>query len=90
MMYDVYIKGDKMIRTQIYLTEEEKTALNALSVQMGKRQSEIIREAVDRFLARYSQSRRQQILDRVAGIWKYREDLPEIEELRKDWDRGPG
>jgi hypothetical protein len=28
------------------------------------------------------------ILDRVAGIWKNRDDLPDFEKLRKEWDRG--
>ncbi|MCK5058476.1 MAG: ribbon-helix-helix protein, CopG family, partial [Candidatus Aminicenantes bacterium] len=35
-----------MIRTQIYLTEEEKSALSSLSTQSGKSLSELIREAV--------------------------------------------
>jgi hypothetical protein len=87
-MYTVYIRGNDMIRTQIYLTEEERSALNALSIQMGKKQSELIREAVDNLIAKYSQSRRQKILDRIAGIWKDRDDLPDFEKLRKDWDRG--
>jgi hypothetical protein len=88
MMYIVYIRGNNMIRTQIYLTEEERSALNTLSIQMGKKQSELIREAVDNLISKYSQSRRQKILDRVAGIWKDRDDLPDFEKLRKDWDRG--
>lgn len=76
-----------MVRTQIYLTEEERTALSALSVQFGKKQSELIREAVDNLIATHSKSTRQKILDRVAGMWKNRDDLPDFEQLRKDWDR---
>jgi metal-responsive CopG/Arc/MetJ family transcriptional regulator len=77
-----------MIRTQIYLTHEERGALNTLSNRMGKKQSELIREAVDDLIARYNQNRHQEVLDRVAGIWKNRNDLPDFEELRKNWDRG--
>ncbi|MGD2088890.1 MAG: ribbon-helix-helix domain-containing protein [Candidatus Aminicenantes bacterium] len=76
-----------MVRTQIYLTEEEKTALNTISLQVGKKQSELIREAVDELISRYSDSRRQEILDKTAGIWKNRDDLPDFTGLRKEWDR---
>ena len=77
-----------MIRTQIYLTQEEKSALNSLSTQSGKSLSELIREAVDHFISRYSQSKRQYILDRTAGMWKDRGDLPDFDKLRREWDRG--
>jgi hypothetical protein len=53
MMYDVYIGGNAMVRTQIYLTEEERSALSSISNQLGKKQSELIREAVDDLIARY-------------------------------------
>lgn len=76
-----------MIRTQIYLTEEEKSALSSLSAQSGKSLSELIREAVDNLITRYSQGKRQQVLDRAAGMWKHRDDLPDFGKLRKDWDR---
>ncbi len=76
-----------MIRTQIYLTEEERIALSAISIQMGKKQSELIREAVDELITRYSETRRQKILNKAAGIWKNRDDLPDFGKLRKDWDR---
>ena len=39
-----------MVRTQIYLTEEEKDGLTAVATSTDKKQSEIIREAIDRFL----------------------------------------
>lgn len=77
-----------MIRTQIYLTEKEKAALSSLSVRSGKSLSELIREAVDDLISRYSQTKRGQVLDRAAGMWKDRENLPDFEKLRKDWDRG--
>ncbi len=36
-----------MIRTQIYLTEEEKAQLETIALTRGMKQSELIREAVD-------------------------------------------
>ena len=77
-----------MVRTQVYLTENEIFALDVLSDQIGKKRSELIREAVDSLITKYNQHKRQKILDRVAGIWKEREDLPNFSSLRKDWDRG--
>jgi hypothetical protein len=86
-MYNVYIGGDFMLRTQIYLTEEEKFSLSTISHQLGKRQSELIREAVDELITRYSESRHQEILEKAAGIWKDRDDLPDFARIRKEWDR---
>ena len=36
-----------MVRTQIYLTEAERAALKAIARQTGKKQSELIRQAID-------------------------------------------
>ena len=86
-MYKVYIGGDNVVRTQIYLTEAERLALSSISDRLGKKQSELIREAVDDLIARYSETRREEVLDRAAGMWKDRDDLPDFQELRKEWDR---
>ena len=76
-----------MIRTQIYLTIEEMKELKALSCRTGKKQSELIREAVDEFLVKRNQTSRRQVLNDVAGTWQDRDDLPDFNELRKEWDR---
>ncbi len=77
-----------MIRTQIYLTEGERTALSALSTATGRPQSELIREAVNDLVGRFSNAQREAVLDRAAGLWKDRDDLPDFDALRKQWDRG--
>lgn len=77
-----------MVRTQIYLTETERLALSRLSASSGKKQSELIRQAVDDFIAQFQHEHRQAVLDRVAGIWKHRRDLPDFAHLRRSWDRG--
>lgn len=76
-----------MVRTQIYLTEEERDGLAALAQASGKKQSELIREAVDKLIDQSSRSRREMILKEAAGIWKDRKDLPDFGEIRKGWDR---
>jgi hypothetical protein len=77
-----------MIRTQIYLTESERAALGILSSTTGKPQSELIREAVDNLIGQFSKGRREAVLNDAAGLWKDRDDLPDFDALRCQWDRG--
>ena len=76
-----------MVRTQIYLTEKQRNELIAMSRRQGKRQSELIREAVDRFIENSSSQRRQDALCAAAGIWKNRDDIPDFGAVRAGWDR---
>ena len=76
-----------MGRTQIYLTENEKTALGTLGDVTDKAQSELIREAIDDLIARSSKDRRAAVLNNAAGLWKTRKDLPDFRSVRKGWDR---
>jgi hypothetical protein len=87
MMYDVYVGGIIMIRTQIYLTQQEKSELSRFAEVTGKSQSEIIRAAIDSLLRRRKASRIPDILGKTAGIWKGRSDLPDFSALRNGWNR---
>ena len=75
-----------MVRTQIYLTEHQRNKLAALAKASGKKQSELIRNAVDRLIDQSSRSRRAAVLREAAGIWKDRVDLPDFKSLRAEWD----
>jgi Arc/MetJ-type ribon-helix-helix transcriptional regulator len=77
-----------MVRTQIYLTEEEHRKLRRLSRRRGASLSELIREAIDLMLLRSSAADRLQVLRQARGIWKDRADLPDFKTLREEWDRG--
>jgi len=77
-----------MVRTQIYLTERERTGLDVVSKATGKKQSELIREAVDKFLDLAEGSQRNAVLGEAAGLWRDRNDLPDFTATRRSWDRG--
>ena len=76
-----------MVRTQIYLTERQRDELAAIAKTVGKKQSELIREAVDRLIEQSARFRREAVLHEAAGIWKDRKDLPDFKAMRAEWDR---
>ena len=79
--------GGNMIRTQIYLTEHQRNELATIAKSFGKKQSELIREAIDRLIDQTGKNRRKLVLREAAGIWKDRTDLPDFKSIRAEWDR---
>jgi Ribbon-helix-helix protein, copG family len=79
-----------MKRTQIYLTDEERKALRLIAERLDQSQSEIIRVAVDRYVARFQGENRLDLLRRARGMWKERTDLPDFQILRGELDRYTG
>jgi Arc/MetJ-type ribon-helix-helix transcriptional regulator len=61
--------------------------LAAIAKTVGKKQSELIREAVDRLIDEEGRNRREAVLREAAGMWKDREDLPDFTAMRTEWDR---
>jgi hypothetical protein len=76
-----------MVRTQIYMTKSQRDGLKAIAKTAGKKQSELIREAIDRLIDEVSCGRRETVLRGAAGIWKDRKDLPDFRAARAEWDR---
>jgi hypothetical protein len=76
-----------MIRTQIYLSAVQQKALKALAAKTGRTQSELIRDAIDRFVGQRKASERGPVVRRSAGLWKDRTDLPDFAALRREADR---
>lgn len=76
-----------MFRTQIYLTDKQRKELLFIAGKTGKKQSEIIREAIDCLIEQSGRNREKASLQDAAGIWKHRNDLPDFRALRAEWDR---
>jgi metal-responsive CopG/Arc/MetJ family transcriptional regulator len=78
-----------MKRTQIYLTDTEYKSLHSLVYETGKSQSELIRLAIDQFIAskRTCLQDKLKALRAVKGMWQNRTDLPDFAALRGEFDR---
>ena len=77
-----------MVRTQVYLTEYEREGLTALAATSGKKQSELIRDAIDGLIAKFGKHKQKMAVENAAGMWEDREDLPDFSVMRESWDRG--
>ena len=79
-----------MERTQIYLTQEERQALQTIAKRRGQTQSQLIREAIDLYIVQVSENRREELLDETFGAWADHPDLPDVKALRQEWDERLG
>lgn len=75
-----------MIRTQIYLTQEEHNGIRELAKSTRKRQSELIRNAIDEYLTRRNPDDKLAKIRRAKGIWKDHPDI-NLSEIRSEFDR---
>jgi predicted transcriptional regulator len=71
------------------LTEKQRDALRDLARQTGKKRSALIRQAIDDFLDRHQPRDRRAMLEQARGMWKDRDDLPDFQALRREFDRFP-
>ncbi len=81
-----------MTALQINLTNSQIDALHKLSEQTGKTADELLQEAVAKLVGEVSEAegerqKRLNKLRRARGIWKDRDDLPDFEKLRAEWNR---
>ena len=76
-----------MLETELNLTEEERNALQEISRRTGKSEAQLIREAVDQLIAHFQIDDRLILMQKAKGIWRDRQDLPNLDELRSEWDR---
>ena len=76
-----------MIRSQIYLTENERNSLKLICEETGRTQSDLIREAIDSLISKINKKNNNKKRQKAFGLWKDRSDYPNVEELRNEFDR---
>jgi predicted transcriptional regulator len=76
-----------MTTAQILLTETDANTLDAIASKTGKSRDQLLREAVNQFLLRFRPADRFQSLRQARGMWKDRDDLPDVRSLRDEMDR---
>jgi hypothetical protein len=79
-----------MQKIQVFLREDQKTALESLSARTGVRQSDLVRQGVDLLLEGASRGTTdwREATRAAAGLWQERKDLDGInEELRASFKR---
>lgn len=76
-----------MATAHIELSDQETQALERLAQQTGKTQAELLHEAVAELLANVDTSDRLSLLQQARGIWKDRDDLPDVRTLRSEFNR---
>jgi predicted DNA-binding protein len=69
------------------LTETQYSALQDISRLTGRTEAELLREAVDHFIAQFQKEDRRTLMRAARGIWKCPQDLPSLRELRNELDR---
>jgi hypothetical protein len=76
-----------MVRTQVYLTEREKNALETVAAMRNVSQSVLIREAVDDLLSKQGTADKKSLIDDIAGIWANNKEVPDVRAMRAGWRR---
>ncbi len=75
-----------MERTQIYLTGEQKNALKTIAAQKHTALAEVVREAVEQYIAEQKPSATDRLRS-ARGLWKDRQDLDAatyVREMRQE------
>jgi hypothetical protein len=79
-----------LIRTQIYLDEKQKKALDRLSAERGLSLAELVRAAVDQMLAEERERKQnfELVLNQTFGMWRDRGEITAdfVRRARRDWD----
>lgn len=78
-----------MVRTQIYLSQEERDRLDAIAQAQGISRSDLVRTAVAKYLTGHYDEVAGDVMQRCCGLWSARDDLPDLRRMRDDWTRRP-
>lgn len=80
-----------MKRTQLYLEDSQKKILEKIAEQRNTSMGEVIREAINKYIAENQIGSVIDALKKTQGLWKDRHDIKDsdgwVNNLRKDWNR---
>ncbi|MGH6906103.1 MAG: ribbon-helix-helix protein, CopG family [Geminicoccaceae bacterium] len=76
-----------MVRTQIYLRREQQRSLERLAAATGRRKSDLIRTALDQYLAQQQPKDWFDALEQMFGMWSDRPEMDDhVRRLREEVD----
>jgi Arc/MetJ-type ribon-helix-helix transcriptional regulator len=76
-----------MVRTQVYLTEEQERGLKRLVASSGRKQSELIRAAVEDYITEHQPKDWKRALEACFGMWADRDDVAGLHErVQEEWE----
>ncbi len=76
-----------MTENQIVLTDAECQLLHSMARLTGKPENELLHEALDLLKVQVDLENRRCLLQKARGIWRDRNDLPALSELRSEMNR---
>jgi hypothetical protein len=76
-----------MNRTQVHLTPDQTSSLLRWSHLLNQGKSELIRSAIDEYLARCKRNNNLKKLHSTRGMWSNNKNILDIRKLRSGFDR---
>jgi hypothetical protein len=84
----------KMVRKQLFITEEQNRKLKEQSAAIGVSEADLIRSGIDLRLEQVARDRRawkdvvNETISKLSGAWAERENLDEeMRVIRRSWNR---
>ncbi len=77
-----------MTTDPISLTPVESQLLHSMAQQTGRSENELLHEALDLLQAKVDLEKRRSQLRGARGMWRDRDDLPNLADLRNEMNRG--
>ena len=76
-----------MIETTITMSESIQQSLGEIARTTGKSEQQLIAEALTELIQNHRATNRLALMRKARGMWANREDIPKLEELRRESDR---
>ena len=76
-----------MTETPISLTDAECQLLHSMSQRTGKSENDLLQEALELLKVQVDLEKRRALLQEARGMWRDRDDLPDLSELRSEMNR---